>query len=191
MKVCKVLLLSAGFILLAFSLSAVDYGVVIDSRSSVDLAEGADAEFTPREKVSLWAENSWESGDTLYSLSGNVFYLFNEDEDHIFDADLLKLGIKQKNFLGTGTVLDASLGRFRFSDVTGLVLSHIVDGARGRFDFGDYAFTAGIGYTGLQLKPEANVSMTVSDAIDEGDDDVYFAPRRLIEQFRLGDAGNR
>ncbi len=180
----KIVVVSLVF-LVGCGLFALDYGVVVDSRGSLALQEEGDPDFSPREKVAVWAENSWVSGDTLYTLSGNFYYLFNESEQHIFEPDLLKIGIKQKNFLNTDTVLDASLGRFSFSDKTGFVLSHVADGVRGRFDLGGYAVTAAAGYTGLLTKPEANVSMTISDVVDDNDSGVYFAPKRVFEQFRI------
>ncbi|WP_319477946.1 hypothetical protein [Marispirochaeta aestuarii] len=179
--------LCAVFIILLplAGLNAFDWGVVVDSRSDIDLMEDEDAEYTPRFKSSIWLNHFWaDDAETQYSFAGNVFYLYNEEEYHIFDADLLRLGIKKGGLFGGGTVMDASLGRFRFSDPTGIALDHLADGARARFDIGSAAITGAAGYTGLLTKPEASVNMTLSDYIDDDDDDVYFAPKRLFEQIR-------
>jgi hypothetical protein len=174
------------FLLSMASLNAFDWGLVVDSRSDIDLMEDEDAEYTPRFKSSLWLNHFWaDNAETRYSFAGNFFYLYNEEEYHIFDTDLLRLGIKKGGLFGGSTVLDASLGRFRFSDPTGIALDHLADGARARFDIGSAAITAAAGYTGLLTKPEASVNMTVSDIMDDDDDDVYFAPKRLFEQVRL------
>ncbi len=185
MKVMKKVVVICLVLFAAAGVFALDYGVVIDSRGSVTFQEGADTEFTPREKASIWAENSWESGDMLYTLSGNLYVLYNEDEELVIEPDLLKLAVKQADFLGSGAVLDADIGRFRFTDSTRMALNHVADGVRGRFDFGGYSVTAGLGFTGLQTKPEANISISAADSADENDDDVYFAPNRMISQLKL------
>ncbi|WP_319563132.1 hypothetical protein [Marispirochaeta sp.] len=176
--VCVVILLPIA------SLNAFDWGVVMDTRSDIELMEDEDVEYTPRFKSSLWLNHFWaDDAETQYSFAANIFYLYNEEEYHIFDTDLLRLGIKKGGLFG-GTVLDASVGRFRFSDPTGIALDHLADGARARFDLGPAAITTAAGYTGLLTKPEASVNMTSSDRMDDDDDDVYFAPKRVFEQVR-------
>jgi hypothetical protein len=98
----------------------------------------------------------------------------------------LKLSISRPDLLEPGKgVLRSDLGRFRFSDPSAMVFNHTADGAAGSFDFGPAIVSAAVGYTGLQLKPEASLNMSAADAVDEDDDDVYFAPKRLFEQVSV------
>ena len=60
------------------------------------------------------------------------------------------------------------------------MLSHAADGLSATLGTPALRATVRAAYTGLLLKPEANLSMSAADAADEDDDDVYFAPRRLL-----------
>ena len=181
--------IAAVFLLCTVPVAALDWGVVVDSRTTANLVKDQDTEIDLREKVSLWAEEFWndESG-TQYTFSVNGYFLYEKtdpDETIAFDADLLRLKVKKSGLFDDRAVLDASIGRFRFAEPTGIVLSHTADGARAALDYGGIVVRTGVGYTGLQIKPEASVSMTAADAADDADDDVYFAPQRIFEQVEV------
>ena len=193
MKTLFRILLAAGLLLFCLvNLTAFDWGVVVDNRSTVNLLEGEDTENEQRNKISVWGEKFWtnESG-TEYVFSFNGFFLYDYDsidEDDALiagDTDLLRLKVKKSGLFGNGAVLDASAGRFRFSDPTRIILSHTADGAAAGLDLNTVQLKTAVGYTGLQLKPEASITMTAADAVDDEDDDVYFAPKRLFEQLDI------
>jgi len=171
----------------AASLSAFDWGVTIDNSSTLEIGEWTDNDTeVQRDKVSLWAEHFWTgSGDARYRVLGNVYYLFTDERAFLVDADLLKFEMIRPNTAG-GAVMDLSLGRFRFSDSTGVVLNHGADGALLGLDYSAVRISAGAGYTGLQLKPESNVDMSAADLADGEDDDIHFAPKRLFEVLTIG-----
>ena len=188
----KALLWTVLLLLLpAVTLSAFDWGVVLDNNSTLTFTEGEDADNDQRNKVSLWGEHFWaDAADTQYTLTFNGYFLYDytsEPEDEIIavNPDLIRLKVKKAGLFDDKAVLDASIGRFRFSDPSALVLSHTADGASAQIDYGSVIVKAAAGYTGLQLKPEASVNMSAADAADDADDDVYFAPKRIFEQAEI------
>ncbi|MCF7949798.1 MAG: hypothetical protein K9M94_14510, partial [Spirochaetia bacterium] len=56
-----------------------------------------------------------------------------------------------------------SLGRFRFSEFTGYVLNHNLDGFRLNFELPALSFEASAGYTGLTFVPSSSILLTQSD----------------------------
>lgn len=189
MKTLRSVLITAVLLIFTLPLFAFDWGVVVDNTSTFNFsaADDVDPENDQRNKVSLWAEEYWTPWeDGTVSLTANAYYLYTDDRELLIDLSLLKLSIDRADLLDPGKgVLRTDLGRFRFSDPSGMVFNHTADGAAGSFDFGPAIISAGVGYTGLQLKPEASVNMSAADAADEGDDDVYFAPKRLFEQVSV------
>ena len=165
--------------------------MVLDNKSTLNFIEGEDADNDQRNKISLWGEHFWsDATDTQYTLTFNGYFLYDytsEPEDEIIavNPDLIRLKVKKAGLFDDKAVLDASIGRFRFSDPSALVLSHTADGASAQFDYGRVIVRAAAGYTGLQLKPEASVNMSAADFADDADDDVYFAPKRVFEQAEI------
>lgn len=181
----KNLILISLLLLLPAALFSFDWGAVLDNTSTLNFGAGADAELAQRDKVSLWAEHFWSDGETQYMVLFNGFYLYTDERAYLFDTDRLEFRLKNAGLLGSGTVLDLSLGRFRFADTTATVLNHGADGISMDLDFSVMRVKTSIGYTGLQLKPENGVEMSAADTADGSDDDVYFAPKRLFEQLVL------
>jgi hypothetical protein len=60
------------------------------------------------------------------------------------------------------------------------VLSHRIDGGQVAFNYPNAAVTLSVGYTGLLTKPASNITMSRLDERDRDDDDVFFAPPRLL-----------
>lgn len=189
MKSLRSIIIVLILLVLAIPAVAFDWGVVIDNTSTFNFSADSDAdpENQQRNKVSLWAEEYWTPWDNgTVSLTANAFYLYTDERDLLIDVNLLKLSVDRADLLEPGRgVLRSDIGRFRFSDPSALVFSHTADGAAGSFDFGPAIVSAGVGYTGLQLKPEASLNMSAADLVDEDDDDVYFAPKRLFEQVSV------
>jgi hypothetical protein len=182
----KSVILFSLLLLLPAALFSFDWGVVIDNSSTLDFGEAIDTELAQRDKVSFWAEHFWSGTDeSQYMFMFNGFYLYTDERAYLFDADRLEFRLKKAGIYNSPTVLDLSLGRFRFADTTATVLNHGADGISLDLDFSILRMKTAIGYTGLQLKPEAGVEMSAADVADGNDDDVYFAPKRLFEQLVL------
>jgi hypothetical protein len=67
-----------------------------------------------------------------------------------------------------------SLGRIRFSDPSGLVYSGVFDGLRFDMGKGPLTFSTALGYTGLLLKSDYAIGMSLADKADSG---VFCSPR--------------
>jgi hypothetical protein len=109
----------------------------------------------------------------------------NLDRAYLFDLDIAKLSWRfpREPEPDAATVVDA--GRFLFSDFTGQVLSHKADGLRVEWGFPFTNISAAAAYTGLVVKPNSTILMSLSDAKDSVDDDVYYGSPRLIEVVTL------
>jgi hypothetical protein len=172
--------------LAAAPLFSFDWGVVLDNSSSIGFGGGGDAEFTQRDKLSLWAEHFWSGNDdSQYIVQFNGFYLYTNERAWLFDFDRLDFRMKKAGIYNSSAVLDLGVGRFRFSDTTATVLNHTADGVSLGLDISKIQISAAAGYTGFLLKPENGVEMSGADAVDSNDSDVYFAPKRLFEQLTL------
>lgn len=169
-------------LLAAGPLFAFDYGLSLDNSSTLEWGDSPETDpELQRDKVSLWGEQFWSgAGGARYRLLFNLYYLYTNKMAFLAEPDLLKFEMSRPDTAGGG-VLDLALGRFRFFDLTGIVLDHGADGAFAELDYSVFRFSVGAGYTGLHLKPESDINMSAADWMDDGDDGVHFAPRRLFE----------
>jgi len=129
-----------------------------------------------KDRLALWAEMHFSP---QLSLTVQGSYAFSLDLPYLFDVDTLKLDWK---ILPS---LRASLGRFVFSDFTGHVLNHKLDGALFSVDFPFMVLSAGAGFSGLLLKPSSLILMSRSDSTDQSDDGVILAAPRLVEKLEV------
>jgi hypothetical protein len=153
-----------------------DYGASIDDQTTYGDRPSTFADkWEQRTRVAVWVAADFAPELTL---DAQVSYLYTLDRPYLFDVDFLTL--TGTSPLSSDTVLSYSVGRLAFADPTSLILNHTADGFSVTLGTPAMRFTFDTAYTGLQLKPEANLSMSVADVQDESDDSVYFAPQRLF-----------
>ena len=117
---------------------------------------------------------SLDFGDSvsLY-LSGALILPLDEDEGFqipVIEADqsYIRFGSYRRNWL--------ELGRIYFSDPVGYIVDGIFDG----MTFSLSSLTGGVYYSGLIYKETAKITMDNNEFLDYDDDDIKFAPSRLI-----------
>ena len=153
-----------------------DYGGSFDSESTYgDRPSTTADEWEQRLKTALWLAVDFAARVTL---DAQVSYLYTLDRPYLIDLDLLRLSGTVP--LPAGGAVSYQAGRLVLADATGLILNHLADGLLATAALPALRVTASAGYTGLLLKPEANVNMSAADLADDGDDDVILAPRRLV-----------
>lgn len=182
--------LLAVLLLLAVGLMPVhaadgDWGVTLDMDTSYRAANDNWSEdpgfaFTGALWGRLLFGNHAQPGARTIELAGQGSYTYTDDRPYLFDVDLLRLSGRYPGLMGERSVFEASAGRFRFSDTTGRVFSHLADGARLRMRFPRMNLRLDAAYTGLQLNPTSDIRMTLADRIDEDDDDEFFGPARAV-----------
>jgi hypothetical protein len=163
----------------AVGLSGMDFdfgGFVENSSTPSVTLHSANPVFAmdQKDRLALWAEMHFSP---QLSLTAQGSYAFSLDLPYLFDVDSLKLDWR---ILPS---LRASLGRFVFSDFTGHVLNHKLDGALISMDFPFMVLSAGAGFSGLILKPSSLILMSRSDTTDQSDDGVILAAPRLVEKL--------
>ena len=105
--------------------------------------------------------------------------------DPLVTADLDLLVVDGLAPVGERLALGVTAGRFTFSEFSRLVFSHRGDGIL--FTAGGQRAVTRLGavYTGLLLKPNADITLSRLDELDDQDDDERLAPRRLIGMVEL------
>jgi hypothetical protein len=154
----------------------IDYGVTLDDQTTYgDRPSTTPDKWEQRAKAAVWVAVDFSEDLTL---DAQVSYLNTNEPLNQVDVDVLTLS-GSRVLSGTGVVSWVA-GRQQVSDPTALVLSHKADGVSATL--GTPLLTASVrgAYTGLLLKPESNLNMSAADLVDDGDDDVYFAPKRLV-----------
>ena len=177
-------MLTAVFALLLFGstgLSAldIDFGGSIDNYSSLPVTVGPSSAIfaaDQRDKAGLWAE--MHPGPTV-SITGEASYNFTLAVPYLFNLDYLNVNWRVLPWVS------ATLGRFTFTDFSGYVLNHTLDGAQFEQDFSFVKVTEAVGYSGLILKPVSLILMSSSDNADQSNSSVYFAAPRLIEKLEV------
>ena len=121
-----------------------------------------------RNKAALWGDMHFGPS---FALSAQGSYSFTLLVPYLFDIDSLKADWQIL------PVLKATAGRFVFSDFTGHVLNHKLDGLALTPPFPLQCVTAGAGYSGFLLKPSSLILMTRSDSGDQSDSSVFLRLR--------------
>ncbi len=129
-----------------------------------------------KDRVGLWAEMHFSP---QLSLTAQGIYAFELNLPYLFDVDILRLDWK------IFPSLQASLGRFVFSDFTGHVLNHKLDGAHLSLSFPFMVINAGAGFSGLIVKPASLILMSRTDSADQSNDSVVLAAPRLVEKLEV------
>lgn len=157
-------LLSAGF------LWSFDYGLVVENE-----VQGSQEGLYYDGFLIPWFSVYLNDKADLY-LSGTMQFEYNYDEWN-FIPDLGRFELTYR-FTPAAAL---EVGRIPHMDITaGLVNAGLYDGALGTFSPGNNTFRAGAFYTGLQAKENAEIVLSLADALDYLDSDVYFAPRRML-----------
>ena len=157
----------------------IDFGGSVDNYSSLPVTVGPSSAIfaaDQRDKAGLWAE--MHPGPTV-SITGEASYNFTLAVPYLFNLDYLNLNWRVLPWLS------ATLGRFTFTDFSGYVLNHTLDGAQFEQDFSFVKVTEAVGYSGLILKPVSLILMSSSDNADQSNSSVYFAAPRLIEKLEV------
>lgn len=180
MRTARTIAIAAALALAgAVGLSALDFdwGGNVDNLTTPSVALGSGSQvwaIDQRDRAALWAEMRFSP---QLSLTAQGSYAYELQLPYLFDLDVLKLDWQVL------PVLHASLGRFVFSDFTGHVLNHKLDGAMITLGFPAFVLTASAGFSGLELKPYSLILMSRSDLADQSNSGVYFAAPRLVEKL--------
>ena len=177
------------FILPVFSLSAYDWGILLDQSGGIEnvnylggktssVSDGINYSGT----LIPWFSTPFGGAGKFFLSAG--FTMEYANEELTFLPQLFRTDFSRT--MENGGELRA--GRMQYADPLGFVANGLFDGAQYSFDIGKMG-TLGIGifYTGLLDKKNANITMTGEDlqsyytAIDYSDfTDTYFASRRLM-----------
>jgi hypothetical protein len=153
-----------------------DFGGSLDNSSTPSVSAGSSGTvlaMDQRNKAALWGDMHFGPS---FALSAQGSYSFTLLVPYLFDIDFLKADWQIL------PALKASAGRFVFSDFTGHVLNHKLDGLALTASFPFAVVTAGAGYSGFLLKPSSLILMTRTDSGDQSDSSVFFAAPRIIEK---------
>jgi len=171
----KLLLLIMLLSLPVFSLSAFDYGLLLDTDTASEYTDT----FSFSTALIPWFSIPLGNGNLFLSARGAVEY---EGETWTLVPELMRTEFAYR-FDG----IDLKTGRFQYSDPLGFIANGLFDGAQVLFDIGEGRLGAGIWYTGLLYKRTANITMTESETASFNIDldysdfaNTYFAPRRLF-----------
>ena len=182
------LLLSVGFVF------SVDFGFLLDQK--FELENGEDYvifSYTPG--LTPWF--SWNGGKGLsVFLSAYMSLRYNTSNDDIDDNDGFLKPVffpeisRFEVMYRSGQLFAVEAGRIFYSDVFGMTAAGLFDGARFDLSLPLGNISIGAYYSGLQYKETAKISMTGSDAENNGSGweydsfGDYFASKRVIASVR-------
>ncbi|MFO7731396.1 MAG: hypothetical protein R6V86_11605, partial [Spirochaetia bacterium] len=167
-----------------FSETVTDWGGFLQSTSRAVLQP--DYEFEQAVHTGLWLSSDFSDEFGLYA-RGILIY----NEDHPFFADIENLyacGSRLLGAEGEEYLMRYSLGRFRFSEFTGYVLNHNLDGFRLNFELPDLSLEVSAGYTGLTFVPSSSILLTQSDynlQENVADHGYELSPPKIIETLKM------
>ena len=168
------LLLLIAFCILSFSFG-VDFGGYVENysllTSSPDIREQIN-------KLALWLALS--PSETLY-ITGQGSLAYSYDEYIILlDLDYLYLTQEFPGIFSGKSDFSYTLGRFFQHEFTDMVFAHRLDGIQLNLAFPVMNLMLGAGYSGLLLKPVSTLNNTRADMVDDSDDDIKLAPKKVI-----------
>jgi len=172
-------IMAAAGLLLAASAGAADWDWGGGGETLTTLGLVPDFNFDQRDRLALWLGAKpvpW----LTFSFGGSYAFSYNTAatppvRPYLFDVDYLKTELR------LGPRVQAVAGRSAFSDFTGHVMAHTLDGMRFQVALPFMVLNAGIGFSGLMLKPVSTVIMTNTDSAEQTMPEVFFAAPRLIE----------
>ncbi len=172
-------------LLLTASASAWDFGGYIDAAGGLEKAPSSADPEAPVVKAfysataAAWLYHSF--GAWTLDTQGSV--LNSSTTTYLLDLDRLVLGGVFPAEAGGARSFGFQVGRMQFSDATGYVLNHRLDGIKLQVGRTSSSFSAGIGTTALLQKPTSAVVMSLLDVLDLSDGAAVFAPPRLVATF--------
>lgn len=158
------------------SAAALDFGGVVSNGSSLSVQEESD--FLQENSLLLWVSSDF---GTYFSFKAAASGTVRSQKPNFYaDVDQFSLKGAFPNLERGPRLFAFEAGRFQESEFSGRILSHTVDGLRLEFAYPRSQIKAALGYTGLLNKEKSSLLLSREDAMDASDEDVYFAPPRLI-----------
>ena len=162
----------------AFSLSAMDTGLLLDQSGSYDYTEELQYSGT----LIPWFSSPVGKSSDLY-ISAGITAKYELEEWKIV-PELLRTEFTVR-MEENGEI---KIGRIPYADPLGFIVSGLFDGVRYSRDMNDGSiFGIGMWYTGFLYKKSAYITMNDADEINYGESldyndffGTYFAPRRLV-----------
>ena len=171
----KVLLILILSVLITPVMFAFDWGGNISNYSYVT---NEDESYDQINKFSLWGAHSFNDF-TFLTGQGSVGYA-KDDYDILVDLDYLYFDQSIPEVLGETSALSYRLGRFYHSEFSRKVFAHRADGFVVNLGIPAGNLHLSTGYTGLLMKPVTSLKTTQADVTDDDDDDIHFAPKKLV-----------
>ena len=163
-----------------FSLSAFDWGLLLNQGTGVLGGNGYDSDFRYSGTLSPWLffPKSW--GNLYVSLGPEISY---ENKSAALVVDIYRTELA----LRIGKAAGIELGRMPYTDPMGFVASGLFDGLRYSQNIAGGTLALGVWYTGLLYKKSAQITMTEDDYFSyitkldyKNFADTYFSSRRLL-----------
>lgn len=181
----RILQLVVAVTLMSVAVGAVafDWGGTLDNTTGVQApAAGVEEpDLIQRTAVSLWMTQPL--GAFTARVQGS--YVFTPAIPVLLDIDELSLKGRIISPEQGPAAVDTALGRFAFTDPTGVVLNHTLDGVRLGINWSSATVSLGVGTTALILKPTSGIVLSDADAEDRASTDSLFTTPRLIAQAQL------
>lgn len=143
----------------------------------------------PAAQLALWMRAQFTEAFNLY---GRGAYSYTLERPYFGDLQSLyasgRFILADGEGTGSPSLLSYRAGRFRFSEFTGHVLNHTLDGVRLNFEHRLFSIEAGAGYTGLAFIPSSTILVTEGDVKNKNDapDHGYeLASPKIIETVKL------
>ncbi|MFP4492236.1 MAG: hypothetical protein ACLFNZ_12225, partial [Spirochaetaceae bacterium] len=137
----------------------------------------------------LWLRTQFSDAFNVY---GRGVYIYTDNRPYFGDLNNLyasgRFILGESEGTGSPTLLSYRAGRFRFSEFTGYVLSHNLDGFRLNYEHAKFSLEGGAGYTGLTFIPSSGITISENDLLVQGDapDHGYaLSPPKVIETLKL------
>ncbi len=161
-------------------------GVRVDLNMEGPDINGTIAEFTSTDRFTLWYEGAFNDRIKI-NLEGAVVYAGALGAAANVEQELEYLGlegdlypdIRSAHVFGNWNMLSYRVGRHVYTDPSGMILSHPLDGFDLGADLGPGTLKASLGYSGLIPYLASDIAMTKSDIIDRSG--TPFGARRLVE----------
>lgn len=161
------------------SVPAFDFGGYLDNTTGFARSPAGaetDLQLVQSTTLALWIEQKLGA----WTLDGRGSYTYTPNIPVLFDLDRLTIGTEVPATEAGATTFGFTVGRSTYTDPTGMVLAHTLDGMRLRVNRTQSSFGFAIGTTALLQKPTNRIILSRLDELDLSDPQRRFAPPRLI-----------
>lgn len=159
------------------------WGGFINTSGAINTTDAAhEIDFQQDIDAGLWLKTHFSDHAEL---EAEATYHF--DLDRAYFADLSRLVFTGEH-PGERSFFNYRIGRFGFSDFSGYVLAHQLDGVELTLGFPSAVLSTEVGYSGLNFTPNADILITQSDVGVHASTPAHgyeLAPPKLIEQIEL------